>query len=85
MKRLVGERPTPFSPSTGVADKVVQVIVRSSTTAANVSDSTWDKLSHDDEAIVVVRDASQSHRDHTASSKVPSHTSVATQCQGAEE
>ena len=77
MKRLVGERPTPFYPSTGVADKVVQVIVRSSTTAANVSDSTWDKLSHDDEAIIVVRDASQSHRDHTASSKVPSHTSVA--------
>jgi len=34
-----------------VADKVVQVeIVRSSTAAASVSGSTWVKLSHDDEA-----------------------------------
>lgn len=75
MKRLIGERPTPSSPSTGVADKVVQVIVRSSTTAANVSDLAWDKLNYDDEAIVVVWDTSQSHRDNVASSKAQSHSS----------
>ena len=77
MKRLIGERPTPSSPSTGVADKVVQVIVRSSTTAANVSDLAWDKLNYDDEAIMVVRDTSKSHRDHVVSSKAQSQSSEA--------
>ena len=61
MKRIVGERPTPSSPSTGVADKVVQVeIVRSSTATASVSGSTWVKLSHDEEAVMVVMDTAQS-------------------------
>ena len=77
MKRLIGEHPTPSSPSTGVADKVVQIIVRSSTTAANVSNLAWDKLNYDDEAIVVVRDTSKSHRDHVASSKAQSQSSEA--------
>ena len=56
MTRIVGEHPTPFSTSTGVVNKVVQVVVRSS---VDTFDSTWDKLSHDDEAVIVVMDASQ--------------------------
>ena len=78
MKRIVGERPTPSSPSTGVADKVVQVeIVRSSTAAASVSGSTWVKLSHDDEAITVVMDTAQSHSGQAAHSETHSQASVA--------
>ena len=66
MKRIMGDRPSPFSPSTGVADKVVQVeIVRSSTAVASVSGSRWVKLSHDDEAVTVVMDTSQSHSSQT--------------------
>ena len=77
-KRIVGERPTVSSPSTGVADKVVQVeIVRSSTAAASVSGSTWVKLSHDDEAVTVVMDTSQSHSDQAAHSETHSQASVA--------
>ena len=78
MKRIVGERPTPSSPSTGVADKVVQVeIVRSSTAAASVSGSTWVKLSHDDEAVTVVMDTAQSHSGQAAHSETHSQASVA--------
>ena len=78
MKRIVGERPTPTSPSTGVADKVVQVeIVRSSTAAASVSGSTWVKLSHDDEAVTVVMDTAQSYSSQTAHSETHSQASVA--------
>ena len=70
MKRIVGERPTPSSPSTGVADKVVQVeIVRSSTAAASVSGSTWVKLSHNEEAVTVVMDTSQNHSGQAAHSE----------------
>ena len=77
MKRIVGERPTPSSPSTGVADKVVQVeIVRSSTAAASVSGSTWVKLSHDDEAVTVVMDTAQSHSGQAAHSETHSQASV---------
>ena len=75
MKRIVGERPTPSSPSTGVADKVVQVeIVRSSTAAASVSGSTWVKLSQDEETVMIVMDTSQSQ---TAHSETHSQVSVA--------
>ena len=78
MKRIVGERPTSYSPSTGVADKVVQVeIVRSSTAAASVSGSTWVKLSHDEEAVTVVMDTSQSHSGQAANSETHSQASVA--------
>ena len=59
MKRMVGERPSSSSSfSTGVANKVVQVIVRSSSAAASVSGSKWVKLSHDDEAVMIVMDTS---------------------------
>ena len=78
MKRIMGERPTPSSPSTGVADKVVQVeIVRSSTAAASVSGSTWVKLSHDEEAVTVVMDTAQSHSGQAAHSETHSQASVA--------
>ena len=78
MKRIVGDRPTPSSPSTGVADKVVQVeIVRSSTAAASVSGSTWVQLSHDEEAVTVVMDTSQSHSGQAGHSETPSQASVA--------
>ena len=78
MKRMVGERPTHSSPSTGVVDKVVQVeIVRSSTAAASVSGSTWVKLSHDDEAVTVVMDTAQSQSGEVADSETLSQASVA--------
>ena len=78
MKRMVGERPAHSSPSTGVVDKVVQVeIVRSSTAAASVSGSTWVKLSHDDEAVTVVVDTAQSHSGEVADSETLSQASVA--------
>ena len=78
MKRMVGERPAHSSPSTGVMDKVVQVeIVRSSTAAASVSGSTWVKLSHDDEAVTVVMETAQSHSGEVADSETHSQASVA--------
>jgi len=78
MKRIVGEQPTLSSPSTGVADKVVRVeIVKSSTTAASVSGSTWVKLSHDDEAVRVVMDTSHSHSSPTAHGEIHTQASVA--------
>ena len=78
MKRMVGERPAHSSPSTGVVDKVVQVeIVRSSTAAASVSGSTWVKLSHDDEAVTVVMETAQSHSGEVADSETHSQASVA--------
>ena len=78
MKRMVGERPAHSSPSTGVVDKVVQVeIVRSSTSAASVSGSTWVKLSHDDEAVTVIMDTAQSHSGEVADSETHSQVSVA--------
>ena len=78
MKRMVGERPAHSSPSTGVVDKVVQVeIVRSSTAAASVSGSTWVKLSHDAEAVTVVMDTAQSHSGEVADSETHSQASVA--------
>ena len=78
MKRMVGERPAHSSPSTGVVDKVVQVeIVRSSTSAASVSGSTWVKLSHDDEAVTVVMDTAQSHPGEVADNETHSQASVA--------
>ena len=79
MKRLIGECPTPSSPSTGVVGKVVQVeIMRSSTTAASVSGSTWVKLSHDDEAVTVVMDTAQCYPGEEADSKTHSQASVPT-------
>ena len=56
MSRLVGEMPSSTSPSTGVANRVVQVEARkSSSTAVSVlnafSNSTWLKLRYDEEAI----------------------------------
>ena len=78
MKRMVGERPAHSSPSTGVVDKVMQVeIVRSSTAAASVSGSTWVKLSHDDEAVTVVMDIAQSHSGEIADTETRSQASVA--------
>ena len=53
MKRFLGEMPSDKSPSTGVAEKVIQVRVEKPTTiAANVEDSKWTKLTeYDDEAV----------------------------------
>ena len=55
MKRLLGERPTGKSPSTGVAEKAIQVRVEkssSNTVSACVENSKWIRLTmYDDEAI----------------------------------
>ena len=61
MKRMVGEDLPNISPSTGVADKSVQVIVRPSAAAVRESDSTWTKLKDNEEAATVVMDTSRSH------------------------
>ena len=53
MKRFLGEMANAKSPSTGVAEKVIQVRVeKCSTIAANVEDSKWTRLTeYDDEAV----------------------------------
>ena len=53
MERLLGRMPSSVSPSTGVAESVVQVkvIQKSATFAANVEDSFWSVMDYDDEAI----------------------------------
>ena len=53
MKRFLGEKLSDKSPSTGVAEKVIQVRVEKPTTiAANVEDSKWTRLTeYDDEAV----------------------------------
>ena len=53
MERLLGRMPSSVSPSTGVAESVVQVKVmqKSATFAANVEESIWSVMDYDDEAI----------------------------------
>ena len=53
MERLLGRMPSSVSPSTGVAESVVQVkvIQKSTTFAANVKESIWSVMDYDDEAI----------------------------------
>ena len=53
MERLLGRKPSSVSPSTGVAESVVQVkvIQKSATFAANVIESIWSVMDYDDEAI----------------------------------
>ena len=53
MERLLGRMPSSVSPSTGVAESVVQVkvIQKSTTFAANVEESIWSEMDYDDEAI----------------------------------
>ena len=53
MERLLGRKPSFVSPSTGVAENVVQVkvIQKSATFAANVEESIWSVMDYDDEAI----------------------------------
>ena len=52
MERLLGKMPSSKSPSTGVAEAVVQVQVQKSyTMAASVEGSIWSRIDYDDEAI----------------------------------
>ena len=53
MERLLGRMPSSLSPSTGVAESVVQVevIQKSVTFAANVEELIWSVMDYDDEAI----------------------------------
>ena len=53
MERLLGRMPSSVSPSTGVAESVVQVkvIQKSATFAANIEESIWSEMDSDDEAI----------------------------------
>ena len=53
MERLLGRMPSSVSPSTGVAESVVQVkvIQKSATLAANVEELIWSVMDYDDEAI----------------------------------
>ena len=59
MKRLLGEQITNDSPSTGVAENVVHVKVEeSSTFAATVDQSNWARLAYDEEAVHLMKTAS---------------------------
>ena len=62
MERLLGRMPSSVSPSTGVAESVVQVkvIQKSATFAANVEESIWSVMDYDDEAIKLMLINSQS-------------------------
>ena len=64
MERLLGRMPSSVSPSTGVAESVVQVkvIQKSATFAANVEESSWSVMDYDDEAIklMLINSESQS-------------------------
>ncbi len=53
MERLLGRMPSSVSPSTGVAENVVQVqvIQKSTTFAANIEELSWSEMDYDDEAI----------------------------------
>lgn len=56
MERLLGRMPSITSPSTGVAEDVVQVKVeKSSTVAANIKASTWSTMEYDEEAIKLMQ------------------------------
>ena len=64
MKRLLGEMPTDTSPSTGVAENVVHVKVEeSSTFAATVEQSNWTRLAYDEEALHLMKMASNKTSD----------------------
>ena len=79
MRRLIGKPPLPSLPNTGVAEKVIQVdIRRSSSTAAKVvqNSSVWTELTLDDEAVSLLSNISES-RDQTLESQsiTPSQSS----------
>ena len=56
MERLLGRVPSSVSPSTGVAESVVQVkvIQKSATIAANVKELIWSTMDYDDGAIKLI-------------------------------
>ena len=74
MERLLGRMPSSVSPSTGVAESVVQVKVihKSSTIAANVKESIWSKMDYDDEAIklMLIKSDSQNEEEIPLDTKV---------------
>ena len=58
MERLLGRMPSSVSPSTGVAESVVQVKVEKSVTfAANVKELIWSVMDYDDEALRLICDS----------------------------
>ena len=63
MKRIVGKDLSRISPSTGVANKAVQILVRPSAASVRKFDSTWTKLNVNEEAAIVIMDTSQCHLD----------------------
>ena len=68
MRRLIGKLPLPSLPSTGVAEKVIQVDIRRSLSTAaqlNRNSSVWKELTLDNEAVALLMDIS---RDQTLES-----------------
>ena len=65
MERLLGRMPSSVSPSTGVAESVVQVkvIQKSATFAANVEKSIWSEMDEDDETIKLMLINSESQNE----------------------
>ena len=72
MKRIVGEDLPRISPSTGIAEKAVQVVVKPSAACVSESDSTWTKLNNDEEAAMVIMDASRCRLDPVGGDSMPS-------------
>ena len=66
MERLLNRMPSAVSPSTGVAESVVQVkvIQKSTTLAANVEELIWSVMDYDDEAIKLMLINSDSQKIH---------------------
>ena len=66
MERLLNRMPSAVSPSTGIAESVVQVkvIQKSTTLAANVEELIWSVMDYDDEAIKLMLINSDSQKIH---------------------
>ena len=77
MKRMVGEHVTPSSPSTGVANTVMQVRIRRS--AVNVFGSKWDQLTHNQEAAHHIMNIAENQLGQVDDSEILSQTSVVSQ------
>ena len=76
IKRLTGERPSRSLPSTGVAEKVIQVEIRKPmASTVKAKDLAWNKLSFNDEATSLMMEITQSQ---SSDLSPPSERSVPT-------
>ena len=74
MERLLGHIPSRVSPSTGVAESIIQVkvIQKATTIAANVEGCLWSRMDYDDEAIRLMLINSDHHKSLVIQMEQPS-------------